>query len=111
MHAIYQTQSFNLVALTDTGHNLECMTVTNDVEQVLSTLKAAGRLIENHPYQRVLYCDSDGVWDEIVINGQCAFVGFRAIGKDRTPDPEADPRVLFAALLLHEVRTGTGERP
>jgi hypothetical protein len=112
MHAIYQVQSFNLVALTDTGHNLECQTVTNDIEHVLATLTESGRLIKGHPYQRVIYCDSDGYWDKVIIDTGCNFVTFAPLSTNRREEfrlgPDADPRMIFATMLLHEASEGTG---
>jgi hypothetical protein len=110
--ATFRTERFNLIALKDIGDHEEQKTVTNDIEGVVTALKATGILIENHPYQRILYCDSEGYWDKVVINEQCEFVAFESIAsrdEDRKPDHDADPRVLFAAMLLHEVHQGTGD--
>ena len=49
--------------------------VTNDAEQVVPELHARGML---PPGRRLIYRDSDGVWDELLIaDGQ--FAGFRPL--------------------------------
>jgi hypothetical protein len=50
-----------------------CLTVTNGAEQVVADLVAMGKL---PPGRKLLYYDSDGVLDEIlVVNGK--FAGFK----------------------------------
>ncbi|CAB4046616.1 hypothetical protein LMG9964_00247 [Paraburkholderia phenoliruptrix] len=58
--ANYRTHTVNLCAIEDTGDHARQFTVTNDIENVLHALRAAGQLHQNHPYQRVIYKDSDG---------------------------------------------------
>jgi hypothetical protein len=48
-------------------------TITNNVEHVLAELVETGLL---YPGERVIYRDTTGRWDEIVIDSRCAFVGF-----------------------------------
>jgi hypothetical protein len=106
MHAVFQTQAFNLVAVTDTGQHDRHRTVTNDIEYVLATLVAEGRLVRGHPYQRVLYRDSEGQWDQVVIDANCEFVRFAQVtGSERELVSGTVPRALLAALLL-EIREG-----
>jgi len=50
------------------------ISVTNDIENVLRVLVASDNL---KPGMRVVYCDTEGMWDEVVIDDQCAFVRFR----------------------------------
>ena len=50
--------------------------VTNDIENVVSELIARGVL---RPGYRLTYRDSMGVWDEVVLDGHCRFVGFRSL--------------------------------
>ena len=50
--------------------------VTNDVENVLAALVAAGLLVSG---RLVIYCDSQGVWDQVLIDGACRFVDFRSL--------------------------------
>ena len=106
--AVFTSQAFNLVAITDTGDHRRHKTVTNDIERVLASLVAEGRLVVGHPYQRVLYCDSDGQWDQVIIDDACQFVRFaRMTGMDREPvSGRPDPRMLLAALLLQETFYG-----
>lgn len=57
------------------------MSITNDVENVLATLCAAG---EYKPgLMRLVYRDTDGIWDEIVTDERGGFVGFRSLGGAR----------------------------
>ncbi|CAB3682139.1 hypothetical protein R8871_02571 [Paraburkholderia graminis C4D1M] len=108
MHAIYQTEAFNLVAITDLKQP-EAKSVTNDIENVLAALVDGGRLIIGHPCQRVRYCDSDGSWDQVVIDAQCQFVRFAPISSkdgERQQMTDTDPRSLLATLLLQEMYYG-----
>ena len=57
--------------------NGECKSVTNDVENVIAKIAFDGVDLCNH---RVIYRDTDGIWDEIVCkNGE--FKGFRSINE------------------------------
>jgi hypothetical protein len=63
----------------------------------------------DHPYQRVIYRDSEHIWDQVVIDDACRFVRFAPLKEkpeDLRPEPAADPRALFALLLLHECYAG-----
>jgi hypothetical protein len=52
------------------------MSVTNDIENVLAVLVAEGALT---PGMRVIYRDSEDLWDEVIIDEHCKFVTFRAL--------------------------------
>ena len=52
------------------------MSVTNDIEHVLDDLRRAGVLVAG---RRLIYCDSEGVWDEVLLDGGSRFVGFRSL--------------------------------
>lgn len=53
--------------------NGDTMTVTNDAENVVAFLN------EQYPNKRIVYCDTDGHWDELVhTNGN--FVMFEPMG-------------------------------
>jgi hypothetical protein len=78
--------------------------VTNDAEHVIEDLLTAGFDLDAN---RVLYCDSDGVWDELVVR-KGRFAGFHSLNaKDldeayriaylREPDPEP-PDILGTGL-------------
>ncbi|CAB3758720.1 hypothetical protein [Paraburkholderia humisilvae] len=107
MHAVFRTETFNLVAITDCGQHDQHKTVTNDIEHVLASLVDEGRLVVGHPYQRVLYCDSDGQWDQVVVDAHCRFVRFASITGIGAERPSgSDPRMLLGALLLQEMFYG-----
>jgi hypothetical protein len=58
------------------------MSVTNDIEAVLAHLVAEGVL---KPGMRVIYRDTEKIWDEVVIDQRCHFVTFaplRATSRD-----------------------------
>ena len=78
---------------------LPTRTVTNDAEDVLADIVEKGAL---KPGMRVIYRDTDRIWDEIVIDGACRFVEFSPIGavtheeaiaRLDNRDPAADVRV------------------
>jgi hypothetical protein len=72
-HAAYDYTvhgAFVLVVDQDRGRS-----VTNDAENVIEDLSRAGVLAG----RRVLYCDTDGRWDELLVS-EGAFVGFVALG-------------------------------
>lgn len=56
--------------------------VTNDVDNVLARISADGVDLRAHP---VIYRDSMGIWDEIVVNADGSFTGFLSIN-ERNPD-------------------------
>lgn len=106
MIATYKTHTLNLCAIQDTGDHSKQRTVTNDIENVLRALMATGELKTGHPYQRVIYRDSDGRWDIVEIDSACNFVRFAPISEAHSDKPipsDIDPRLLFAMLLLDEV--------
>lgn len=47
--------------------------VTNDIEQVCAELATRGALSPGH---RLVYRDSEGIWDEVMLDSACAFVDF-----------------------------------
>lgn len=57
-------------------------TVTNDVEAVVAYLNAAGFFGPPNRAERLVYRDSDGRWDEIVVDRAGRFVSFEAIGAE-----------------------------
>jgi hypothetical protein len=53
------------------------MSVTNDIEGVIDDLIRADRL---EPGDRMIYRDTQGVWDEAVLaERDCHFLGFRSL--------------------------------
>ena len=68
--AVSFTQRFMTIEDMNDG-----MSVTNDIEAVLHALVWQGSLM---PLHRVIYADSEGVWDEVIIDEQCRFVDFKA---------------------------------
>ena len=106
-HAQFEVQTFNLVAITDIGAHAQAMTVTNDIEHVLAKLVDGGALIPGRKMQRVIYRDSDGEWDEVVIDDACCFVCFQPImigtgagSVPLRPKGEPEPGMIFGAMLL-----------
>ncbi len=75
-HAVFriEDEKENYIFIKDTGNHHNCITVTNDVEWVLSELFS---LCENAENKRIFYMDSEGSIDEIVHNGK-AFISFKA---------------------------------
>jgi len=75
-HAVFSivNETKTHVYISDRGHNLNCKSVTNGKEWVLSELSD---LIENFENKRVFYMDSEGRIDEIVHSGK-TFVTFKA---------------------------------
>jgi hypothetical protein len=102
-HAVYQMQAYNIVALTDLNVP-GAKSVTNDIENVLASLVAAGRLTPGHPYQRVIYRDSDGHWDRVDIDEQCRFVRFAPIARSWKHEPmlDTDPRLPMISMLADD---------
>lgn len=101
--AIFETRAYNIVAITDL--NLAgARSVTNDIEGVLATLVSAGRLVKGHPYQRVIYRDSDGQWDRVIIDDDCQFVRFAPIARmwKREPMIDTDPRLPVIFMLADD---------
>ena len=58
----------------DLGNN----SVTNDIQCILEILKGG---IENLAQKKVIYRDSMGIFDEVVINENATFMGFRSINE------------------------------
>lgn len=74
----------------DKGH-----TVTNDASEVVQDLVECGHDLSR---MRVVYRDTTGVWDELVVaNG--AFAGFRSVGKRDRADAVARVSVSQGAVL------------
>ncbi|MBB5442957.1 MULTISPECIES: hypothetical protein [unclassified Paraburkholderia] len=103
MRSSYLTRTFNLIAITDLdkeGHK----SVTNDIEAVLADLAEAGQLVPDHSYQRVIYRDSKGRWDQVVIDEACQFVRFAPVldGGIIESSAEQDLRLALSRMLLGE---------
>lgn len=63
----------SFVCVTDLD---EGMSVTNDIENVLAVLVDQGPLM---PGMLVVYRDTDGVWDEVLIDEHCGFIKFHRL--------------------------------
>ncbi|TCK32597.1 hypothetical protein B0G84_8412 [Paraburkholderia sp. BL8N3] len=57
------------------------MTVTNDVKRVLASLVQTDELCSG---DIVIYQDSEGWWDQVVIDHECHFVEFKSLN-ERSP--------------------------
>lgn len=76
MRSTYTTTRLpGFICLNDTN---EGSSVTNDAENVIEDLLRAGYDLEHN---RVLYCDSQGVWDELVVRSG-KFAGFHVLDAD-----------------------------
>ena len=51
-----------------------CLTVTNDAENVLAKIAKAGDMCS-----KVIYRDSEGEWDELVVDSAMQFLSFRSL--------------------------------
>jgi hypothetical protein len=67
----HQAGSTWFVCLTDA--DAVAPSITNNAENVLTELVEMDLL---HPGERVIYRDTDGIWDEVVIDERCTFVAF-----------------------------------
>jgi len=72
----------NVIEITD--RDLGNMSVTNDVENVLIEI-SDDPLFDNNPLSEsaVIYCDSEGLWDEIVLDNAGNFKTFAALPRGR----------------------------
>jgi hypothetical protein len=61
------------VCLTDRN---EGMSITNGAETIVRGLLAASLLVAG---DRLIYCDTMGVWDEILFDSRCGFLEFRSV--------------------------------
>jgi hypothetical protein len=78
-HAIYsRTVHGNVIAVID--HD-EGKSVTNDAENVIADLAACFDLSKH----RVIYRDTRGIWDEILVDRSGRFAGFRSINERELP--------------------------
>lgn len=84
------TELITFMCITDLD---EGMSVTNDIEAVLAVLVAEGELA---PGMRVVYRDTEAMWDEVVIDERCRFVRFAPL---RVPSSDL-------AITLAVSRTG-----
>ncbi|MGF6607040.1 hypothetical protein OKW45_001940 [Paraburkholderia sp. WSM4175] len=66
----------DIVAIADLNVS-GCRSVTNDIENVLADLVRLAALLTG---DRVIYRDSAGVWDQVIIDDACRFKGFESIG-------------------------------
>jgi hypothetical protein len=71
-------QRFTFVAITDLDEP-GFPSVTNDIENVLAALVEAGLLVAG---RLVIYQDSEGIWDQVVIDANCIFVRFNSLNAD-----------------------------
>jgi hypothetical protein len=72
-HTVHVVAGQRVVALVDA---CDGPTITNAAEDVIADLQSRGILLA---IDRVVYCDSDGRWDELCVGGE-GFVGFRLLG-------------------------------
>jgi hypothetical protein len=72
-HSIHEVGAQRVVALVDARDGL---TITNAAEDVIADLRRRELLLTG---DRVIYCDSDGRWDELCVDAS-GFVGFRLLG-------------------------------
>ncbi|MEX3556324.1 MAG: hypothetical protein VB131_07160 [Burkholderia gladioli] len=56
------------------------MSVTNDIERVLADIKGEGVPLGSY---RVIYRDTMGVWDEVVLNDDGMFRAFKSINEQQ----------------------------
>ena len=84
----YWLESITFHCLTDEDIG---RSVTNDIENVLSELFDSEQLKPGH---YVIYRDTRGVWDQVVIDSACRFVAFRSL--DAPSSREAVDKVLRA---------------
>lgn len=63
--------------------------LTNDMENVLARLVKNGELVSG---DTVIYMDSLNIWDQVLIDANCIFVGFRSL--NATSAIEAMSRVM-----------------
>lgn len=69
------------------------MSLTNDIENALHALVMGSTLM---PGMRVIYADSEGIWDEVIIDEQCRFVDFRAW---RAPTRDDCARMVIESIV------------
>jgi len=79
-HAVFElvnpTEMEGPLIIRDIGHSMGCLSVTNDAEHVVFMLTFKGSMGQLPPGRRLLYYDSDGRLDEILIEGG-KFAGFK----------------------------------
>ena len=76
-------EDHNIIAITDQFDPLHpSMSVTNDAEAVIEALAH----MEDLSNTRVIYCDTDGRWDELRVEDGHRFVGYRPIGVHQLAD-------------------------
>lgn len=56
------------------------MSVTNDIERVLADIQGEGVPLGAH---RVIYRDTMGVWDEVVLNDDGTFKAFKSVNEQQ----------------------------
>lgn len=67
----------NVVCIIDHDNG---MSVTNDIERVLADIKGEGVPLGSY---RVIYRDTMGVWDEVVLNDDGTFRAFKSINEQQ----------------------------
>lgn len=70
----YHETIYGVLVITDL--NLGNKSVTNDADNVLRKIKAKGDLCS-----KVIYQDSHGMWDEIIVGSAMQFMGFRSLNE------------------------------
>jgi hypothetical protein len=68
-----------VICIVDQGEGFAC-TVTNDIEMVLAEVLEALKwpVLERKP-PIVIYCDSEGIYDGLLLSPTCYFDGFYSI--------------------------------
>lgn len=79
-HTVHHIAGKRVVALVDANDG--GLSITNGAEAVLADLKRRGI---SQPNDRVIYCDTEGQWDELCVDER-GFVGFRILGAEKLSD-------------------------
>ena len=72
-HLVTPRPAPGVVAIIDMYDHDLAMTITNDAEAVVNQLKALGAL---RPDDRLIYRDTEGQWDELVLDRALRFYDF-----------------------------------
>jgi hypothetical protein len=86
-------ERFTFLAITDLDEP-GYPSVTNDIENVLAALLDAGLLVTG---RLVIYRDSMGVWDQVIIDDRCQFKHFKSLNARTASDAIA--RVINGTVL------------
>jgi hypothetical protein len=93
IRAAFSIEHASFVCVTDLDLD-GARSVTNDIENVIADLVTMERLF---PGDRLIYRDSEGTWDEVVLDDACRFVDFRRLATRR--------RSLAIAYVLELMET------